>query len=231
MPRRTWRHAGDARWRAGLVFCLLAAPAVAHAPIVIDGGPTDAETAYEISDVAVSQVAYHEATENKPVLWLTFEADAGSTLYLQLGVPYLERYEGLRPAMALLGPGMPEIHVPFGVPDGYGGWRFTTEGQAPVVFNEEFTGTLSWQFPAVRCKVPASGRYYLVGYLPNADEGKFWMVVGTLERFGLMDILTLPMVLSQVRAFHEVGPFGGILFWVMIGGIALLLFLVGLLML
>jgi len=54
-----------------------------------------------------------------------------------------------------------------------------------------------------------------VGYLPGEVEGKFWLAIGTAEQFGLSDILSLPRVLFDVRAFHEAGPAGGLLFWAM----------------
>jgi len=218
IPSRTWILL--AAW--AVLFSL---PALAHKPVVIDGGPTTAETAHEIADIDLSQVGYHEATTAAPEMWFTFEATAGEPLFFQLGVPEIARYEGLRPAAVLLGPGLPEVGVPFQVPEGYGGTVYGTAGVEPVVFDEEFTGTISWQFPAVETPLPVSGRYYLVGYLPGGAEGKFWMAIGKREQFGLSDILTLPSVLFQVRAFHEVGPVGGILFWFLAGLVLILLWL------
>ena len=203
--------------------CLMtAACAWAHKPAVIDGGPTTAETAHPVEDITVSQVGYHEATATQPEMWFTFHAEAGQTLYLQAGVPRIERYADLRPIVAVLGPGLPAIDVPFDLPEGYGGWVFSNEGVEPVEFDEEFTGTLSWQFPEVEQTLPATAQYYMVGYLPNGQEGKFWMALGRAEVFGLSDILTLPIVLFQVRSFHEIGPFGGILFWAYLLLIALI---------
>jgi hypothetical protein len=199
-----------------LCVVLFALPAQAHKPIVIDGGPTDANTAYFVADVDVSQVAYHEAKPGQPEIWLTFNITAGTTLDLQLGVPLIDRYANLRPAMALLGPGLEEAELPFAVPEGYGAIVFSTEEEDPVVFNEEFTGTDSWQFPAKKVTVTEDGQYYLVAYIPSGEAGKLWVAIGLQEAFGIGDILSLPRVLTQVRAFHEIGPFGGILFWAMV---------------
>lgn len=207
-----------------LMVFFVAVPAQAHKPIAVDGGPTDAATAYVIDDVDISQVVYHEAKPGQPEVWLSFEIEAGTTLDLQLGVPLIERYAHLRPAMALLGPGLDEVELPFAIPEGYGAMVFTTEGQDPDGFHEEFTGTESWRFEDVSITVPVSGKYYLVAYLPSGEPGKLWMAIGVKEQFGLMDIVTLPRVLFQVRAFHEIGPFGGILFWAM-AAVAFVLFL------
>ena len=51
------------------------------------------------------------------------------------------------------------------------------------------------------------------------------MAVGVKEQFGLTDILNLPETLFSVRAFHEVQPFGGILFWVLVAFMGALAFL------
>ncbi len=210
-------------------FALAFAPsALAHKPVVVNGGPTDASTAYEVADPDVSQVGYHHAMPGQPELWFTFQASAGQQLYLQLGVPEIERYEGLRSAMVLLGPGLPDVETPFAVPAGYGGIVYDMVDTEPIVFDEEFTGTVSWQFPAQEPIVDQAGTYYLVGYLPRDEEGKFWIAVGVEEKFGLMDILTLPGVLFGVRAFHEVQPFGGILFWAMMAVFAIITFLLAL---
>lgn len=190
--------------------------AQAHKPVVINGGPTGYRTAHEVPDPEVSYVGYHEGTPGAPELWFTFEVEQGAPLYMQPGVPRIDRFETLRPAMALLGPGLPAVDVPFDLPDGYGGQIFSTEGQDPVVFEEEFTGTTSWQFPAIQLNAPDTGRYYLVGYVPSGDTGKFWLALGQEEVFGLEDILTLPRTLIEVRLFHEVFPIGGILGWALL---------------
>ncbi len=197
------------------VLMLLVSGAWAHKPVVVDGGPTTAATAYVIADPSVSQVGYHERTATQPELWFTFHAEAGDKLSLQAGVPKIDRYQDLRPVLALLGPGLPSIDVPFELPAGYGGILYSTLDETPVVFNEEFTGTDSWQFAAHEPVLAQSGDYYLVGFTSNAQDGKFWMVIGTKEAFGFKDILSLPSVLFKVRAFHEIGPFGGLLFWAM----------------
>lgn len=197
--------------------------AEAHKPVVVNGGPTNAATAYEIEDPGVSMVGYHERTASQPELWFTFQAQAGDKPFLQLGVPKIDRYQALRPAMVLLGPGLPVVDLPFAVPEGYGGIIYTTEGETPTLFSEEFTGTDSWMFSSHEPVLDHGGKYYLVGYIPGGQDGKFWMAIGTRESFGFSDILSLPVVLFKVRAFHEVGPFGGLLFWAMM--LVLLLFL------
>jgi len=196
----------------------------AHNPVVIDGGPTDASTAYKIADISASRVAYHHAKPGQPFLWMTFDGKAGQELQFQMGIPKIDRYAGVRPAMALLGPGLPPApELPFPVPEGMGAVIFATDGQEPTVFNEEFTGTVDWQFQEVSSTLLRDGKYYMASYLPSGDEGKFWVATGKAEVFGLWDLVRMPVIIVEARNFHEIFPWGGILGWAYLGIIVLLL--------
>ena len=153
-------------------------------------------------------------------------------LYLQAGVPKIDRYAALRPRMALLGPGLPppEVALPFTLPDGYGALLYDMDGETPVLFDEKFTGTESWQFPAQEPMAETTGRYYAVIYLPDGVEGKLWMAVGVEEQFGIADILTLPQTLIKVRLFHEIFPLGGLLFWAMLAPLFIIILLLALML-
>jgi len=212
------------------VVCLVAVlgvafPAAAHKPIVIDGGPTSLEDALETESVDISQVAYHRRTAGNPEIWLTFEVTANTPLYLQMGVPKLGRLEDYRPAMALVGPGLPQVQLPFEIPEGYGAYVFPTDGEEPNEFYEPFTGTTSWQFPYKNLTLETAGRYYVAGYAPQGDDGKFWIAIGKRESFSFLDIVSLPVITVKVRLFHEVFPIGGIAMWffiilLIIGGLS-----------
>lgn len=200
------------------VAVLFGGTARAHNPVVINGGPTNAETAHFIKDVSVSRVAYHHAKPGQELLWLTFDGKAGQTLDFQMGLPKLERYAGVRPATALLGSGLPAAPgLPFAVPEGMGALLFTTDGQTPTEFDEEFTGTLDWQFQGEQVQLPQDGKYFLVSYIPSGEEGKLWIAPGVKEAFGLWDLIRMPVIIVQARLFHEVFPWGGILGWAYLG--------------
>lgn len=168
-------------WGVVCVVVCFAPTAWAHKSVVVNGGPVNRETACAIRDPQVSRVGYHECRENQPELWFTFELAAGEALDLQMGVPKVDRYADLRPAMALLGPGLPEAAVPFALPPGYGALVFDTAADEPVIFHEEFTGTTSWQFPMKTVAAEAAGQYYLVAYVPSGESGKLWMAIETAE--------------------------------------------------
>lgn len=189
----------------GLALIALAAPVWAHIPIFSDEDTGNTpETALFIDDASISHAVYHEVTETTPRLWVTFDLEAGQEIYVQFGVPVLDRLVDFRPALAVLGPGLPEIDLPFEIPDGLGGILFTTEDiDEPEFFHEEFTGTDSWIFGELVDTAPQSGTYFVVAYVPSGAEGKFWVAVGRREVFEPQDIAALPELVPQVSAFHE----------------------------
>ncbi|HPO12410.1 MAG TPA: hypothetical protein PLI09_03120 [Candidatus Hydrogenedentes bacterium] len=217
------KHIAGVSFLAVALIGLTWGTAWAHNPIVIDGGPTDVKTAHKIEDISVSRVAYHHALPSQPYLWLTFDGKAGQTLEFQMGVPKIDRYVDVRPATALLGPGLPPApELPFSVPEGMGAVLFITSDQEPMVFDEKFTGTVDWQFREERYTLPQDGPYYMVTYLPSEEEGKFWIALGKVEKFGLWDLIRMPVIIIQARLFHEIFPWGGILGWAYLAIILLL---------
>lgn len=214
----------------GACIVLSAQGAWAHRYIRNDGSHVSAESALDVGDIDISTVVYHTAPPGNTELWLRFDGTAGETASIQIGVPYIERYRDYRPAFVLLGPGLaPAETLPFEVLEGYGAFVFTTDAiHTPEEFNEEFTGTRSWVFEMQHITLPEDGRYFIVGYVPSDEGGKYWIAPGTREYFTIGDILMLPYVIYKVRTFHEIFPFGGILAWAMLGlGVTLIALLLG----
>lgn len=181
--------------------------AEAHRPIFSDGSATSPDKAILIDDVDISYATYHEVTDGSAQLWLAFDATAGQPLYAQLGVPVIDRLRSFRPAVALVGPGLPAANLPFAIPEGMGAVVLApSAGTEPEFFAEEFTGTDSWIYGQIRQNAPQDGRYYFVAYVPGGETGKLWVATGTEERFGLEDIATFGDTVARVRSFHEVGP-------------------------
>jgi hypothetical protein len=146
---------------------------------------------------------YHEVTETEPQLWVTFDLEAGQEIYVQFGVPVLDRLIDFRPAFAVLGPGLPDIDLPFEIPAGLGGVIFTTDGiDEPEFFHEEFTGTDSWIFGELEDVAPQAGTYYIVAYVPSGETGKFWVAPGRREVFEPDDI-GFTLVAAAERQRHE----------------------------
>ena len=187
-----------------LAFLCLALAAAAHKPASIGGVYPTFDRALWMEDIDVSQVAYAELTETDRALWLAFDADAGTRLDLSLGLPVIDRLVGYRPSLAILGPGLPPIDPPLEAPSNVGGVAFDTANAEPRFFREPFTGTDSWILLEEAVDLPESGTYYVVAWPPGETVGKLWVAIGLREQFGLRDVLSLPTVVRDVRAFHEV---------------------------
>ena len=204
-------------FRCGWVLTLvlfggLALPAAAHKPVAVGQLESSAADPIALFDIEVSQVLYYEPTAPRPEVWTRFSGAAGQELYVQLGVPRIAGLESVRPAFVLLwrDEEAEEVSLPVTVPDGFTGVEYTTAGKEANAFDEPFTGTKDWQFPAERIALPVSGEYLLAAYVPGGGLEKFWIAVGEEEAFTAADIVGLPGITVQVRLFHEVFPIGGI---------------------
>ena len=201
--RPPWRLAGILVFLTALGWS--AHRANAHHPIFTEHRATSADTAIPMMDPTISHVVYREITPETKRVWLAFDAPEGLDLYVQVGVPVIERLKAFRPAMAVVGPGLPRQGVPFEVPEGCGARVLpTSEVVEPRFFHEPFTNTDSWILRSETVKLPHAGRYYLVGYSPQGHTGKLWLSIGTRESFTALDLLAFPSWKQKVQKFHEV---------------------------
>ena len=193
------------------LFWILVCPfCAAHRPIFSDRAATDSDTAVMISKPELSQVIYREITEKAPQVWLALDAEAGFELFVQIGVPALERLKSFRPAVVVIGPGLPEKPLPIPVPKGNGAANFATDDvQNPRFFHEHFTGTDSWILRSETVVLRRTGRYYVVAYVPSGQTGKLWLSVGTKEVFGPADLAEFGEWKTRIREFHEVAEQNG----------------------
>jgi hypothetical protein len=159
-----------------------------------------------MANADTSQVVYGDVSVAHPSLWLAVDVTAATDLYVQLGVPALERLRMFRPQMAIVGPGLPSLALPFEVPTGMGASLVVTSSVADgAFFHEPFTNTDSWILGEALVHLPTAGTYYVVVWSSSIVDGKAWVAVGQREAFGWKDIVTLPKTINAVRAFHEVG--------------------------
>jgi len=200
---------------------LIASSALAHRPIFPKVAPTSPETAVVVKRPEVSQVIYHEIAEGSEQVWLEFEGEAGQEIFLQIGVPVIDRLEDYRPTMALVGPGFPEADVHFELPNGCGMEAFgTDEITEPRYFEEKFTGTDSWILKDATPTLPETGTYHVVGYAPENEPGKLWLSIGKKEDFGLTDMGRMRDWTRKVRRFHEIDGAWPRLQKIAVGGLA-----------
>ena len=201
MAKRVWIGLG-----AAALAVLLSVGGLAHRPVATGGafdGPTES---VRVTDPDVSQVAYGDVSVAHPSLWVAVEVAAATDLYVQLGVPAIERLRTFRPQMAIVGPGLPLLALPFVVPTGMGGSLVVTSSVADgAFFHEPVTNTDSWILGEALIHLPTAETYYVVVWSSAIVDGKAWVAVGQREAFGWKDVVTLPKTINAVRAFHEVG--------------------------
>jgi len=183
---------------AGTCVTALAISADAHKPLAIGLTFPSQTEALRVEDLDVSQVAYVELTAAQPEFWMTFDAAGPFDLYLQLGIPVLDRLEEYRPRVSVISQSTGEEIASF---------DSALAGQ-PRFFHEPFTGTDSWILLEESVPIAAAGTYFIVATAPPGEADKLWVAVGQREAFGLSDVLSLSSVIRAVRAFHEVGPRG-----------------------
>lgn len=194
-----------------VLFIILCSVAEAHRPIFSDKATTDPNSAILISQPAISQVIYREITEEAKQVWLAFDAEEGFGLFIQIGIPVLDRLKDFRPAMLVVGPGLPDKNPPFKLPERTGVKNFPTNSiKEPRFFHEHFTGTDSWILRTETVVLPKSGRYYAVAYVPSGKYGKLWLSIGRKESFGLAEWAKFGGWKRKIRAFHEVSKEKGL---------------------
>jgi hypothetical protein len=179
-------------------------PAFAHRPIFTEDAAKSPETAIQMADPDLSQVVYREITEKTPQVWLMFTVPKDFALFIQIGAPKIDRQKDFRPAVVLVGPGLPSEAPPFTIPEGTGTKVFSTQEVAkPRFFHEHFTGTDSWILRSETVKLSQPGRYYLVAFSPQKQTGKLWLSIGKKESFSLDDLKEFPAWTKRIREFHE----------------------------
>ena len=191
---------------ASLMFS--AASVWAHQPIETEADLGTWAEAEGIEHPEVSQVLYREINPEEPAVWLSFQALAGQEIYFSLGVPKIARLAGFRPSIAVVGSGFPETDLPVGLPPGAGALVLEPSGM-PKAFYEPFTGTDSLILVERTVRFDAAGTYRVVAYVPEplTSGAKLWVAIGVKEQWGFGDLLRMPAIIDEVRAFHEVQPF------------------------
>jgi hypothetical protein len=191
-----------------LLALALSLSAQAHKP-AFSGDYDSPDEAWVVRDPEISIVLYQEITCELPVVWLTLEGEADFPLYIQLGVPVIDRLADYRPSVALVAPGLPEpeTDLPFDLPDGSGIMVFDTDDvEEPDDFYEPFTQTESWVWVEETVELPETGTAWLVAWHPGNQTGKLWVATGTVEDFSDVEPAEFVEWSAAVKDFHEVDP-------------------------
>lgn len=184
---------------------LASSTAEAHKPSYANDH-SSADLAFQVDDPEISIVLYAEMTCTKQELWLQLDSTGFEEVWLELGVPQLDRLSDYRPSLAIVAEGLPAADVPFAIPEGMGAQVIHTDDVVdPIPFNEPFTQTDSWILFRDWYAVPEGTDVYLVAYNPAEYTGKLWVAVGLVEDFSDVDMSEFGDWLQKTQAFHEIG--------------------------
>ena len=187
-----------------LFSMLLPQRLLAHRPVFTEDAASSAETAIPMADPNISQVVYREITRKHPQVWLTFTVPRDFDLFIQIGVPVIDRLKDFRPAMVMVGPGLTNNDAPFKLPKDMGAKVFVTkEVEKPRFFPEHFTKTDSWILRSETVRLTSPG---LVAFSSQDQIGKLWLSVGKKESFNAGDLMQFPTWTQRIQKFHEVNP-------------------------
>ena len=162
------------------------------------------EKAYTIEDPDISIVLYAEISCTEPVLWMEMDTEDRNEVWVELGVPMLDRLEDYRPSIAVVGPGLPEADLPFEIPDGMGATVYNTQDvDEPQDFYEPYTQTESWILYQAWVEVPPDSTVYLVAWDPEGFTGKLWVAVGKIEDFSGVGVDQFTEWVELTQAYYE----------------------------
>ena len=188
------------------MFAIFFSVAAAHQP-TFSADHADPDDAYAVEDEDLSIVLYQEISCEIPRVWLRYDTDPGYDLWLQLGVPVIDRLVDYRPSIAVLAAGLPEVELPFETPEGLGGVIYDTESVEPGTFYEAFTATESWVIFEDEVTIPEGGEVFVVAWHPAGQTGKLWVASGTVEDFSDVDWDAAADWGELVNDFHETGAY------------------------
>jgi hypothetical protein len=187
----------------GLFAVLVSARvAAAHTPIFVERDITTPEQAWPVGDYQISWAFYARLAPANAPQYYAIEGRAGDRLTANLEVPKIAGLENFRPALAVIGPGLPVFDAQRGliVPEGYGGMLVNDSGATPrAQFDEPFSQTSYYRGPQLDVQLPQTGRYYVVVQDETGGTGKYTLAIGTREVFGGGD----PNWMQKLRTFFD----------------------------
>lgn len=178
--------------------------ASAHKPSYANDHTTP-QKAFEVMDPDISIALYAEMTCTADTLWMHMDTEGIDEVWVELGVPELERLSDYRPSVAIVAEGLPEAELPFELPANMGARVVHTDDvEVPGDFFEPFTQTSSWVLFQDWVEVPEDTDVYLVAYNPEQITGKLWVAVGKTEDFSDVQVSEFVEWVDKTQAFHEV---------------------------
>lgn len=159
-----------------------------------------------IDNIHKSQVWYFQQNSPNSSIWLKFTVNISDQLFLQLGVPQLEKFVNYNPTLKLYYQNntlnQPQKHISYTTNFSKSPILCTSNPQTtiPCLFYEPFTNTYSWIL--IEKHLPLKpGTYYIQGQ--SSNEGIMWIAIGEFEDFSDNQFSNLIFTTSQIKNAHE----------------------------
>ena len=179
--------------------------ASAHFPYIVET-ETSLSDPIIIDNIQISQVWYF--TQDKPTsdIWLKFTIEDPDQLFVQIGVPVLDKLENYNPTLEIyheheISQTNPHEHNIFTTNFDKPSETCTSNSirTVPCIFHESFTDTYSWILAEDRIQLEP-GTYYLHG--KSDHKGTMWIAVGEIEDFSLLQLPYITDTTSAINNAH-----------------------------
>lgn len=178
------RHSAPGLAIAFAIACVLLAarPASAHQPFFEEEDLT-ATAPWTIDEPTISTALYATLAPAGDVDYYAFDGEAGQAIFVGMSIPQIEGQDAFNPAIAVMGPGLPQAELPARVraPAGAGAQVLRDDRQeAPGSF-EPFSRTSYWQRQREYVTLPEDGGYMVAVWHDSGATGRYTLVLGDRE--------------------------------------------------
>lgn len=166
-----------------------------------------------IPDISTSYAYYRELYNPGEVHIYQFEGKAGEFFHVGVNIPKLDGLEDFGVALALLGPGLPNVdrntlpleNAQISKNEQEVRQGLIAESKKTGDFYEPFTQTEYWGRQQIELDLPESGTYTLLVWNERNRTGKYVLDTGFEEVFGMGDLFRFPIWWLNTRLYFEQG--------------------------
>jgi hypothetical protein len=175
-------------------------PAVAHAPLVVEGGNEDPAAAFVLEDPAKSLALGSTLVRPGETDWYRMDLEAGDPLVVAVTAPDAEG--GIATDVIVIGPGLPppdtSLAALTGAVAGEGALRHVADPDGERAVH----GGLGFiEYGGISTVAPATGTYWIaVTASTSGATGKYVLAPGVDERFGPEDVAGMAALIGFFEA-------------------------------
>lgn len=175
-------------------------PALAHAPLVVEGGNEDPATAFVLEDPAKSLALGSTLVQAGEIDWYRMELEAGDQLVVSMTAP--DAAGGIPADVTVLGPGLPTPDVASAELAAVVGAGGALRHPADPDGQRAVHGGLGFiEHGGISTTAPATGTYWIaVTASDPGATGKYVLAPGVEERFGPEDVAGMAALIGFFEA-------------------------------